>query len=616
MSVIEILDVVLGDLDVRRQLSGEFRNRYYTVQYGESDFGFVRRIMREHGHRPFLAATGWFPLDRWFAKLLFSHVLLPSIAPITESPSTPGMFGLTIWFRQLIPSGRMTARWPSEADRPIGEAMPIRFGLPIAKGSDSLRTRFACGKRGSMMATSADRQDGCSDFRRLPRRELLTVGALTGMGLTLPGLFAARAAAESAGRVPTFGRAKSVIMLYLHGGHPQQETFDPKPEAPSATRGEFGDIATSLAGVRFCELFPQTAALAHKLAVIRSMSHDNPIHTQASLPAMSGHSMPESFRTLGDFQPDGSDFPHFGAVLDKFDARRRKMPTWFQVGPLMTRSNGTVLHGQLPGFLGARHGPFVIDQDLRADEVEIKSVAPKPELPALRLTSRRRLLQQIDAQRAELNATAEARTLDGYYDKTFDLLSSDATRRAFALSEEPTRVRDRYGRTRFGQSCLLARRLAEAGAPMIAVHFCKTPSGSWDTHSRNFEKMKDLLAPVFDQAFGALVGDLDERGMLDETLVFVNAEFGRTPKINRNAGRDHWPWVYSLALAGAGVKAGLVYGSSDRMAAFPTADPHDQADMAATLYHLLGVPPDTTLHDAQQRPHRLVLGKKIDALLA
>jgi uncharacterized protein (DUF1501 family) len=281
----------------------------------------------------------------------------------------------------------------------------------------------------------------------------------------------------------------------------------------------------------------------------------------------------------------------------------------------MRRANGTVLHGQLPGFLGGRYAPLTVDQDLRGEAVRVEAVAPSPELSVSRLTDRRRLLKQIDGQRRRLDEVAQARHLDEYQERAFNLLSSPATGKAFDLAAEPAPRRERYGRTQFGQSCLLAARLAEAGVPMINVHYCQTPAGSWDTHSKHFSQMKGSLCPTFDQAFAALVTDLDDRRLLGQTLVLANAEFGRTPKVNRGAGRDHWPWVYSLALAGGGVGRGVVYGSSDKVAAYPTSHPHDPKDLAATVYHLLGVRADTTVYDQTARPHPLVIGRKIDGLL-
>ncbi|HLJ91670.1 MAG TPA: DUF1501 domain-containing protein [Gemmataceae bacterium] len=446
------------------------------------------------------------------------------------------------------------------------------------------------------------------------RRHVLQIGSLAGMGLLLPDLLRAQTQIGTAAK-GTFGRAKSVIVLYLHGGHAQQETWDPKPDGPYPERGEFGAIATSLPGARISELLPSSARLMHKLAVIRSLSHANANHVQASLPALTGHAHPPSEESRGDFPPSPSDFPPFGAVLDHLRPPG-KLPTWVQAGPLMRRANGTVLHGQSPGFLGSKHSPLVIDQDLIAEDVRIGAVTPDPELSLDRLSGRRDLLQHIDNQRRLLDRNAETRSLDTHQQRALNLLTSAAVGQAFQLAAEPAAIRDRYGRTQFGQCCLLARRLAEAGVPMINVHYCRTPMGSWDTHSQHFRQMKESLCPIFDAAFSSLVADLDQRGLLRQTLVLATAEFGRTPKVNSSAGRDHWPWVYSVALAGGGAAAGVVVGSSDKSAAYPTSHPHDPRDLAATVYHLLGVPADTIVQDQTHRPYPLVIGQQIDGLLA
>jgi hypothetical protein len=353
-----------------------------------------------------------------------------------------------------------------------------------------------------------------------------------------------------------------------------------------------------------------------RLAVVRSLSHGNANHVQAALSAQTGHSHPPNAEALGDFPPSNNDFPPVGAVLDAVRPASSGLPTWMRIGPLMRRANGTVIHGQTPGFLGERHASFVIDQPLMPGDVAIQAIAANKEAGSERLASRHQLLQQFDAERRRLDDTAATRDLDGFYQKAFGLLGSEETRRAFELRNEPAAVRARYGKTEFGQRCLLARRLAEAGVPMVNVSYCHTPDGSWDTHSNNFRQMRDSLAPTFDTAFSALVQDLEERGMLAETLVVVNAEFGRTPKINRSAGRDHWPWVYSLVLAGAGVRGGVVYGASDNSAAYPLANPRSPADFVATLYHLLGVPAETQIRDAAGRPHGVIIGQKIDEVLA
>lgn len=457
---------------------------------------------------------------------------------------------------------------------------------------------------------------GCLDFQSLSsvtRRSALRAGGAFGLGLALPELLRHQAAA-SAGN-PAFGKAPSVIMLYLHGGHPQQETFDPKPNGPSAVKGEFGAISTSLPGVQFSELLPKSALLADQMAVIRSMSHENPNHVTASLPAGTGHKHPPG-TPQRDFPPAATDFPAFGAVLDHLRPQTGSLPAWVRVGPLMRRSNGTTLHGQLPGFLGARHGHFAVDQKLLKEDVRIEAIEPSTELSVSRVGSRQSLLREIDSQRQAIDQTASAAKLDVFYQRAFSLLSSPATRQAFDLAAEPRSLRDTYGWTEFGQRCVLARRLIEAGVPMVNVSYCHTPSGSWDTHSGNFRKMKESLAPTLDAALHGLMTDLKERGLLDEVLVVVNAEFGRTPAINRNAGRDHWPWVYSLALAGAGIRPGTIYGASDSSAAYPAESPRTQADFAATLYHLLGIPADTVLYDRTERPHQLVIGKPVVEVLS
>ena len=463
--------------------------------------------------------------------------------------------------------------------------------------------------------SSSSQQIGCHDFRqsiRCSRREVLRLGGLSGLGLSLPHLLQQQSFASTDS--PTFGRAKRVIMLFLHGGHPQQETFDPKPNGPSAVKGEFGAINTSLPGVQFSDLLPLTAKIAHKLTVIRSVTHDNSNHVTACLPAQTGHKHPPNTPRT-DFPPTPNDFPPFGAVLDHLRPTTKPLPTWVRVGPLMRRSNGTTLHGQTPGFLGTRHSSFVVDQKLRQKNVEVKAVQPVDEMTTFRLSSRQDLLREFDRQRQILETSPSARSLDTYYDRAFRLLTSDATRQAFDLKSEPENLRTCYGDTEFGQRCLLARRLAEAGVPLVNVSYCHTPSGSWDTHSKHFVRMKDSLAPTFGTAFTALVDDLEERGMLEDTLVVVNAEFGRTPKINGNSGRDHWPWVYSLAFAGGGMNPGVVFGSSDNSAAYPADQPRGPEDIAATIYHLLGIDPQTTLHDAENRPHHLVIGKPIHELL-
>lgn len=478
--------------------------------------------------------------------------------------------------------------------------------------------RADSGQIGNLLTGSACRNFQMAQF--LSRREVLRVGGLAGFGLSLPGMLQARdrvAAGRSEARGGgSFGKAKQVIVLYLHGGHPQQETFDPKPEGPRELRGEFGAISTSLPGARVSELLPRCATIMHKLAVVRSMSHKHTDHIGASMPALTGHAHPPEKDSLGDFPPSATDYPPHGAVLSAIRPAPTELPTWMRVGPLMRRMNGTVLHGQSPGLLGQRHASFAVDQELLPENVRIEAVQPNPDLTELRLTARRDLLRQVDQQRRLMDQSAQVRSFGEYHERAFNLIASAATHRAFRLADELPEIRARYGRTEFGQRCLLARRLAEAGVPMTYVSYCHTPADSWDTHSNHFPQMKKSLAPTFDSAFVALVNDLDDRGMLDETLVIAMAEFGRTPQINKSGGRDHWPFVYSVALAGAGIRAGTIYGASDSGAAYPASDPRGPSDFCATLYHLLGVPPDTVIHDNLGRPHNLIIGQPIDPIFS
>jgi len=466
------------------------------------------------------------------------------------------------------------------------------------------------------MPRDAFGESGCTGFLASlrGRREALRVGGLAGVALTLPDLLRARAAAPEARPAdPTFGRARSVIMIYLHGGPAQLETWDPKPCGPSHARGEFGAIATAVPGVSFGALLPESARLMGKIAVVRSLTHPNANHVQAALPAMTGRHHPPGTESRGDFPPSAADFPAVGAALDHLRGSAR-LPAWVQVGPTMARNNGTVLHGQSPGFLGAARGPLLVDQDLTPDGVRVAAFAPDRAVTPARLVGRRTLLARLDGQRRALDGSAAARTYDAHQGRALDLLTAPAVARAFDLAAEPAAARDAYGRNPVGQSCLLARRLAEAGVPMVSVHYCRRPPG-WDTHGGHFAAMKASLAPTLDRAFAALVTDLDRRGLLGSTLVWVNAEFGRTPRVNSAAGRDHWPWAYSLALAGGGVAGGTCVGATDAIAAYPTRDPHDPSDLVATVYHLLGVPADTVVHDPLGRPYALVGGRKIDALL-
>lgn len=494
------------------------------------------------------------------------------------------------------------SRWPAEF---------VRLCL-FYRQFETLRGKLISTRKSGMPGQKYS--PGGSSRSSIPRRDVLRIGGLTGLGLTLPVLLEERAKAQTRYDT-TFGQAKQVIVLYLHGGHPQQETFDPKPQGPSDVRGEFGAVPTNIPGIAFSELLPKTSRIADRLAIVRSMSHSNSNHVTASLPALTGHTHPPG-TPLTDFPPSPSDFPPHGAVLNRVKPAASGSPTWVRIGPLMQRNNGTVLHGQTPGFLGAENGSFDVDQDLLPSDVKIAALKQPQGMTEMRMRARLDLLGQFESQRRAIDEAVAINEFRSRYDRAVSMLTSSKTRDAFDLASEPARIREAYGATEFGQRCLLARRLAEAGIPMINVSYCHTPRGSWDTHSQHFSQMKDSLAPTFDTAFSALILDLEQRGMLADTLVLVNAEFGRTPAINAKAGRDHWPFAYSLALAGAGIRPGTVYGASDNSAAYPVDHPHDPKDMAATLYHLLGVDPSTNILDRSDRPFQVVIGKPIAGILA
>ena len=385
----------------------------------------------------------------------------------------------------------------------------------------------------------------------------------------------------------------------------------------------------------------------HKLAVIRSLSHANANHVQASLAAMTGHSHPPSTEARGDFPPSSSDFPPFGAVLSQLRQSTplspfargapgrvspsqggaglsplRKggmggsLPTWVQVGPLMRRNNGTVLHGQIPGFLGVRHSPLAIDQDLLPADVRVEAVATDPQVPVMRLTDRGRLRDQVEQQRRGFDRPAELQTFDAFQRRAFALLSGGDGARLRAGCGTGGRAGAATGRRSSAALVCCCRRLAEAGVPIVNVHFCHTPAGSWDTHGQHFSQMKNALCPIFDQAFTALVDDLDQRGLLDTTLVLATAEFSRTP------AREQRRWARSLAMGLLGRDGRRRHEARHglrRLRRHRRLSPRSRtirAILAATVYHLLGVPADTMVHDPHGRPHALVIGRKIDGLLA
>src|SRR5262245_3058902 len=450
------------------------------------------------------------------------------------------------------------------------------------------------------------------------RRELLRVGGLSLLGVSLPQLLAA---SDTAGRGapadPTFGRAKNVIFLWLAGGPPQHETFDPKPEAPVEIRGPFQPIRTSVPGIHFCELLPRTAALAHRLAVVRSIHTNNNDHDGSGYWVWTGNKYagPNS-RTI---QP--TDWPYFGSMIKRFKPSEKLPPLSVVWLPDWARLNENVTQaGQTGGFMCREWDPDRFVGDPAAPDYKVQGLE-MTDLPPVRLQQRERLLQQLDKHFQGLERGEAVRNFDTFQQRAFDLITSGKAREAFAIHKEPDKTRERYGRTRFGQCALLARRLIEAGVRLVHVQWPREPGDNavdnplWDTHAQNAERMEDVLAPTFDVGFTALIEDLEQRGLLKETLVVAIGEFGRTPKINPNGGRDHWGPVWSFVMAGAGISGGQVYGASDKTGGYPVRDGFTPGDLTATIFHLLGIPPSTSFTDREGRPHAVTQAAPLYRLL-
>ena len=458
----------------------------------------------------------------------------------------------------------------------------------------------------------------CDGIRR---RELLRVGGLALCGLNLPELIAAaHGALPSSGKAsndPTFGRAKNIIFLYLAGGPPQHETFDPKPEAPVEIRGPFHPISTNIPGIQFCELLPRTARQADKLAIVRSMATDDNQHSSSGHWVLTGnkYSGPNA-RTIQE-----TDWPYFGSVVKRL-APSEALPALSTVWiPDICRLNENVTPaGQTGGLMGRQWDPdhFIGDPshpEYRVDQFRLHGVTP------MRLRARMSLLNQLEEQFKKLEGNLERSSLHPYQEQAYRLLTSGKARDAFAIHKEPVKTRERYGQNRWGQCVLLARRLIEAGVRLVHVQWPREPGDNavdnplWDTHAQNADRLEDVLCPQFDVGFSALIEDLHQRGLLAETLVVAIGEFGRTPKINAKGGRDHWGSVFSCALAGAGIAGGQVLGASDEHGAFPVRDRLEPGNLTATIFHLLGIDPRGTFTDPRGRPHFLTRREPMHALL-
>jgi hypothetical protein len=398
--------------------------------------------------------------------------------------------------------------------------------------------------------------------------------------------------------------------------------WDMKPEAPQENRGTFQPVMTSVPGIFVCEHMPRMARLAGKCTIIRSMSHHEGDHLRAGYYTMTGDPLQRPVVQASGMSRD--DRPHLGAAMAKFLESSSAMPSFAMI-PEFISPVGVPRPGQHAGFLGAEFDPYLVNSDPNLPSYSPGELRPAAELSPARLRLRKSLLARLEERGRSLEATAAGQNLAPYYARAFDLIASPAAQRAFDISSEPESTRDRYGRTDFGQSTLVARRLIEAGVRLVQVNFVRHTNGKggqgYDSHSTpprppHLTWAKTALLPPTDAAFSALIEDLDDRGLLDETLVIMMGEFGRTPRFNQYGGRDHWPQCYSAVVAGGGMRSGSVHGASDPIAAAVVKDPVSPEDLLATVYRLLGIDPSSTINDLQGRPFPLVAGKPVEALTA
>jgi uncharacterized protein (DUF1501 family) len=423
------------------------------------------------------------------------------------------------------------------------------------------------------------------------RRDFVRLGtvSLFGLGITLPDLLAARAQATQQGQTP---QDISLIFLFLHGGLSTIDTFDLKPDAPAEFRGEFRPVDTNVPGVRVCEHLPRLARQMDKVALIRSFRHHNSDHGRADHYLLTGY-FPQAGFNPG-LSPNNQR-PAHGAIIARKLGPRGGVPPYVCL-PRMHPSCGSA-------YLGPTYAPFVIDADPNAPDFAVPDIVPPPSLAADRLQDRHALLQQLDRYRqaAEAQANQPALAVGEYQREAFNLMASPSARRAFDIHAEPDNLRDEYGRNSLGQSCLMARRLVEAGVRCVTIDH-----SNWDTHDNNFATLRGQLLPPLDAALAALFRDLADRGMLQTTLVVVSGEFGRTPRINNNAGRDHWGPAFTVAVGGGGIRGGRVVGATDARAERPAGSPHGPEDLAATIYHLLGINPAEEFYTPEGRPVPIV----------
>ncbi|MGP0069037.1 MAG: DUF1501 domain-containing protein [Isosphaeraceae bacterium] len=457
---------------------------------------------------------------------------------------------------------------------------------------------------------------GCPDYlltSRLSRRALIRAGAAGIAGLNLPTLL--RAAEGSGPRA----RAKHVIFLHQFGGPSHLDTFDMKPDAPSGIRGEFKPIATHQPGLSVTEHLPRFATVVDRFAQVRSVHHKMRNHNSATYYSLTGHAPPLDDIRLRDTQ---ELYPAYGSTVARLRPSDDPAVSSFIAFPHVLR-DGSVTPGQHASFLGKAYDPFFIGQDPNRSNFRLPELSLPSSLSLDRLEDRRGLQNLIDQQTEMMAWSDTARGIDAFYARALTMLSRPKVKQAFDLSAEPERVRDDYGRTTYGQSCLLARRLVEAGVRFVTVYYSQSiggkGNGGWDTHGDNFNQLKNRLLPVTDRTVPTLIQDLQARGSLEETLVVWMGEFGRSPKVTNTKqfgpdGHVHWPSCYTVRFAGGGTIPGAIYGSSDKIGGFPATDPVTPDDIAATMFWALGIDPATEVIDTLGRPLPIAAGKPVSAI--
>ena len=470
----------------------------------------------------------------------------------------------------------------------------------------------------------------CREFASLQRgnrRALLRAGALTALGLGLPEFWNAKSL-HGNDLVPNTLRtksgrkaAKSCIFLFMWGGPSQLDTFDLKPDAPEEIRGSFKPVSTNVPGIQICEHFQKLTQHVDKLAIVRSLSHSDPAHLSSGHATVTGQLAPviNSDAT----PPSDRDSPHIGSLVSKVRPSTNGLPSfvtlpWKAFHPAAPGGEAPGQHG---GWLGKAHDGMLLTGDPNASDWKPSTLSLPSDITLERLESRYELLKILNRQTITgQQITSLPRSMadaQAHQERAIELLTSSRVRSAFDLAKEPESVRDRYGRNTHGQSVLMARRLVEHGVPLVTVTWHNDGKNFWDTHGNNFTRLKDDLIPPADMALSALLDDLDNRGMLEETLVVWVGEFGRKPQISeKNSGREHWPYCYSGLLAGGGIRGGMTYGTSDAHAAYPKSAPVTPSDFGTTIIDALGIPTTGALQDREGRPHPITSGKIIEELFS